>query len=147
MKRYTKPTEIRIFWSPDTERYAVQSPPGGALFVNDVNLFCDTARWDGTNKIWLILPEDLDSMVDILTRHHGKIPTVERKPEPTAFVAKINENLILRMFEAAGPEISSKIYKMMIKEYHPDSGTEPSHDKCAAITVGYREIKAALHWK
>lgn len=142
------PQPIRIFWAPNYNAYAVQGVGnGGPAFTNDLNMFCQTTRWIPADKVWTVEADELQFLLDVLTRHFPtQKPTIDYKPADKATVVRTDNNKILAMFEAAGPEVSKKVYRMLVAKYHPDSGDEPDSEKCADITVGWNEIKNSLGW-
>lgn len=156
MARYSRgytapPKPAHIFWSPSHNMYCIKTHGTfGEAYRNDLNMFCSSSRWDGTNKVWLVDESDLAEAINIVTVAFNAPPTVDYKPQPKADVDMLNLNdtgqAVIAMFAAAGPEVSKRVYNLLLKEYHPDMGTNPDVNKTATITVGYRALKRALGW-
>lgn len=148
-----KSSKHRIFWAPSENKYAVKIPPGGQAFINDINLFCTDLQWRADRKLFLVGENDLNDIADLIRSHFNVEPEIDYKPSSNGSGATGNAIEInaanaaaLNMFKVAGPQAAKKMYYYLIKEFHPDTGSTPDHNKAAEITISYTAIKAALGW-
>jgi len=147
----------QVFWDPSQKKYAVKTPFSDK-YVNDLKCLLDhSPRFDGINKIWLVEEDDIETLKKIIAGHfpehiYGKmdfVPKPDASKKQSQTPAQLNgaQSAALTMFEIGGFETARKVYSMLIKQYHPDISTDPqAHDKAAAITKAWRDLKQQLGW-
>lgn len=90
--------------------------------------------WNVDDKLWEFSIETIDVIVDILTRNFDEVIDLTQAVPSTSVV--VSGDPLLSLLDK---EDLDKIYKLLVKRYHPDAGGDS--DKMARINAIFGGLK------
>jgi hypothetical protein len=100
--------------------------------------------WEPMKKVWTADPSHIDDVEELCNRFYDEVNVLQDQggDAAPAAVQDGGASALHQLIQHAKPETMEKIYKLVMRDVHPDMGG--STEKAQTVTVAWNKIKPTL---
>lgn len=140
----------KIVYSEDHLGYLIFTPYD-KTFVDEIKFLPDSpVRFERDLKAWIIFPDDLDCVKELVSRYFGEFDFLGPSESNSQYGSLPSTNAVSdsdfkTIFRIAGPELSNKFYRMIASNVHPRTESD-DHHLSAELNAAWTNIKNSGIW-